>query len=63
MKTDLVFSYFILANVYSDLECMNDFKSRIEAAKKITIKIILNKCQCRQCIDAAYFIHEINFFI
>lgn len=63
MKIDLVNSYFILANVYSELDCMNDFKARIEAAKKISIKIILNKCQCKNCIEAAYFIHEINFFI
>lgn len=63
MQQDLISSYFILANVYTDLKCIEDFKYRIESAKKITIKIILNKCQCDQCINAAYFIHQINFYI
>jgi hypothetical protein len=63
MNRDMVYSYFILANVYNDLECIISFTERIDAAKKITIKIILNECQCKTCIDAAYFIHQINFNI
>lgn len=52
-------AYIILTKIYKDLEPINNYEKRIYAAKKITIKIILNKCQCNCCINAAYFIYQL----
>jgi hypothetical protein len=60
-NADFEIAHIILRKIYRDLKIVNHFESRIYYAKKITIKIILNKCQCKTCIDAAYFIHTINF--
>jgi hypothetical protein len=36
---------------------------KIEVAKRISIKQIINECQCNACIEIAYQIHELNLFI
>jgi hypothetical protein len=63
MKINLVTSYLILADVYIDLKDVKPYTKRIEASKKLAIKIILNKCQCDECIEGAYFINQLDFFI
>jgi hypothetical protein len=63
MSKNLIYSYIILADVYIDLEHIPTYQNRINTAKKISIKIILDKCQCSKCIEAAYFIHSLDFFI
>jgi hypothetical protein len=36
---------------------------KIEVAKRISIKQIINNCQCESCIEIAYQIHELNLLI
>ncbi len=62
MQQNLLFSYLILAEVYLDLKDIKPYNKRIEASKKLAIKIILNKCQCIECIESAYFINQLEFF-
>jgi hypothetical protein len=63
MSQNIINSYLILADVYIDLEHIPTYEKRINTAKKISIKIILDRCQCNKCIEAAYFIHSLEFFI
>ena len=63
MQTNLINSYLILSEVYTDLQDVKPYTKRIAASKKLAIKIILNKCQCEKCIEGAYFINQLEFFI
>jgi hypothetical protein len=60
ISTELAF--YILEDIYRQLDCIDNYKERIEATKKITMKIILNRCQCETCINAAYMVYQLNFF-
>jgi len=54
--------FFRRSYYYSRKRHFRSFPERIENAKKITITHILNNCQCFNCMDVAYYIHELNFF-
>ena len=63
MSTNITTAYLILADVYLELAEIKPYSKRIAASKKLAIKFIINKCQCDNCIEAAYFIHQLEFFI
>jgi hypothetical protein len=63
MSNNIITAYLILADVYTELDEIKPYTKRIEASKKLAIKFIINKCQCNNCIEAAYFIHQLEFFI
>lgn len=48
--------------VYNEVKDIEDFNQRIKYTKRITIKAILNTCDCYQCQDACYLIETLNFY-
>lgn len=57
-----VVGYWMLMCNYECLPYLK-FEQRIGEAKRLTIKQITNTCTCNACIDLAYHIHELNFYI
>lgn len=52
----------LLCNQYDQLEYIKEFTQRIDEAKKLTSKAILNNCQCSHCIEAAYQVETLKFY-
>lgn len=59
VNTDYQIAYIILKKIYRDLQFIKHFEKRMYYSKKITMKIIIDKCQCKTCINAAYYIYTI----
>ena len=57
---DIAITY--LCNEYDLLENIQAFEIRVKQAKKNTIKLILNRCQCIHCIDACATIEDLKFY-
>jgi hypothetical protein len=59
VNTNFEIAYIILKRIYRDLKIINGYEKRMYEAKKITIKIIIDKCQCKTCLNAAYYIYQL----
>jgi hypothetical protein len=63
MPKNFILAYCILAKNYLKFHDIKPYELRMKKSKRETIKTILNNCSCNKCINTAYFIDTLDFFI